>query len=186
MRRRNQRDSRGGTSPNSLANIEALVVNRDRNDTATAEAKHLSRKTVPRLLHPNTAVRIKQYATRNRQGLLGSADNHDLVCLASHRARRPNVCCDYLAQFFKPQGIAVIETLVRNLAAVACHQCVPYAERKLLKRDLSHTECTHAAPYEKVAGRLRWHLRTCRKRPWSQARLNAINLRRMRHANGIW
>ena len=127
VRRRNQRDSCGGTSPNSLANIEALVVNRDRYDTATAEAKHLSRKAVPRLLHPNTAVRIKQYATRNRQGLLGPADNHDLVCLASYRARRPNVCCDYLAQLFEPQGIAVIERLVRNLAAVACHQCVPYA-----------------------------------------------------------
>ena len=86
----------------------AVLVDRNRNQTATRALENVARKTVPGFLHPNRASVAKENARRDLKGLLGTSNHHYLAGIAADRPRGSQVGANGLATTFGTPRIGVV------------------------------------------------------------------------------
>ena len=86
----------------------AVLVNGNRNQTATRALEDTARKTVAGFLDPDSSRIAKENARRDLKGLLGTSNHHYLAGIAADRSRGSQVIADGLATTFRTPGIGVV------------------------------------------------------------------------------
>ena len=106
---RNIRSPRLWALLDSGGDIHAVLVHRNRNQTAPRALEDAARQTVSGFLDPNRASVAKENARRNLERLLGTSNHHYLAGIAADRPRRSQVGADGLAASFRTPRIGVVD-----------------------------------------------------------------------------
>src|SRR5882724_7827984 len=142
MRGRNKGGSRLATLLDAGGNIQTFVINRYGHRMTAGQGKDISRQAVTGLFHPHTVPRIEEDPSRDLKGLLGTADDHDLLRFAVQRPRGFQIVCDRFAERHGAALIAVMKCMRLHTSAMARDQVGPDVERKLVERHLPDTKCS--------------------------------------------
>ena len=140
MRWRDEDGPRFPSPPHSIPHIQPLGVDRHRHRTDAGRLQYLVHEPVARLLDPRGRPGVEQHACREVESLLRAAHDQDLRRFTMHRARRPQVVRDRLAQLRQPGWIAVLQSLHADVSRVARDQLRPNLDRKRVQVRLPDLE----------------------------------------------
>src|SRR5207245_246 len=101
-------------------------------------------KPVARLFDPSRTSGVKQDAGRQIERLLRSTHNHDLLRLASHATRGPEISGDRFAEFGQSHRIAVLQCFQTHPTRIARDKLQPNLDWKFLELGLPDLEWAQA------------------------------------------
>src|SRR5215472_3927922 len=146
MRGTHERGASLAASLDALGDVEALVVDWNRNETTACQREGMSREPITRLLHPHRAPGVDERSGGDLERLLRTAHHHDLFRVTAQRPRGSEVTSDRFAEGLRPPLVSVVERLSVHVPTAPCHQLRPDLEREMIRSHLSYTKRSKAPP----------------------------------------
>jgi hypothetical protein len=109
------------------------VVDRHIDQASAGQGQRVTRAGKARVFDPDRVAGLEQRASGDGERLLRAAHDHDLVRGAPHRAHRPQVIGERLAQGRKAHHVAVHHLAAGQQARPPCDQARPHVGRKLVE-----------------------------------------------------
>src|ERR1700733_5509304 len=89
--------------------IHAVLVHRNRNQTAARALEDAAPQAVAGFLDPNRASVAQENSRRYLQGLLGTSNHHHLAGIAADRPCRSQVSANGFAAGFRTSRISIVD-----------------------------------------------------------------------------
>ena len=134
MRRRDVNEPRTGAGRREQFDPHPVAIDRDRAQIGPVRRKRTLRAEITRLFERDDVAGLDQHARNDIDGLLGSADDDDIVGAAENAARAPDVRRDRFAQ---RRMAGRIGKIIEPRAFAPCrlaHAAPPFGERKGVER----------------------------------------------------
>ena len=125
MRGRDEDGARPRRRAPAGSHDQALRIDGDRPRPRIRQQQLCVSQGVAGILNPHLVAGGEQHADRDVERLLRTGGDHDLLRLATHRARGTQIVADVGAQLDEPGGIGIAEIIRPELANRAMGQASP-------------------------------------------------------------
>jgi hypothetical protein len=112
--------------------IQAVAIDRDRQQLSTGSAEHFSYAVIVRLLDCHTVTAFYEHTSDEIERLLGAVDNNHLRRLADDRTGAAQMGADGFAQVEAPNRFAVVKLANRRHPRMAQQDSAPRLEGERL------------------------------------------------------